>query len=87
MGQFILSNITKFNNLNVELFNSLIARVGSEYAEATFPHLRRDSLLVQVSYDIKSEQREELDLGKISSSKGKGEIRMQETFHLDNAKN
>jgi hypothetical protein len=84
MGHFILSNITKFNNLNVELFNSLIKRIGSEYAEATFDNLRKDSLKVQVSYDIKSQERSELDLHSISSSKGKGEILMQETLHIDN---
>ena len=82
IADFILKNITKFNNLNVELFNSLIKRIGSEYAEATFANLERDSLKVPVSYKVKSQQEEELGIKTSSSSKGKGEILMQESLHL-----
>ena len=83
MGAFIMSNITKFNNLNIENLNTLIKRAGSEYAEANFDNLRRDSLKVQIQYDVKSQQYDEYDMKHNSSSKGKGEILMTETAHLD----
>lgn len=70
------------NNQNVEDFNSITARIGSTYCEPTFENLYRDSLMVEVSRVVKAEQREELNLASVSSSKGKGEIWRQENLHL-----
>ena len=82
IGYFILHSTSLMNNQNVEDFNSITVRMGSEYSEPTFENLYRDSLLVEVCRVVKSDQREELNLKSVSSSKGKGEIKRQENMHF-----
>lgn len=86
IGELILTNISKMNNQNVEDFNSLVSRIGSKNAEASFENLKNDSLLVEVNTKIKSSEREQIGLKTISSSNFRGEIIKQENFHLTQTK-
>lgn len=85
IGGMILSNISKMNNQNVEDYNSAVQRIGSPNAEASFATLHRDSLLVEISYNVK-----EVELEAITKdipdnceiiNRSRGEICKQENMH------
>ena len=83
IGRFILENISKMNNQNVEDFNSLVARIGSKNSQTSFQSLFNDSLLVDINRTIKDAERIQLGRKDITSSKNKGEIKKQENTHLE----